>query len=488
LIFLYDDNLISLDGPTSLAYTEDAMQRFAAYGWHTQKVADGNDCDAIEAAIHAARAETTKPSIIAVRTVIGFGSPAYAGTARAHGEPLGKDEVRATKVALGLDPDKTFDVSPVVTQLWADVARRNAKTYEAWQKRATVYAAAHPEAAAALRSAWDGTLPAGWNAGLDALFATSADMATRDASGKVIEVLRSRIPWFVGGAADLAGSNKTPKIIDGTFQKNNYAGSVIWFGVREHAMGGMMNGMVAHGGIRPYGGTFLTFSDYMRGSIRVAALSHQPVIYVFTHDSIGVGEDGPTHQPVEHLASLRALPNLLTIRPCDAAETAAAWELALTQSHRPTALILSRQKLPNYDRTVYPSASNVAQGGYILREASGGTPQAIVIGTGSEVSLAMQAAETLEGQGIPTRVVSMPCTSLFDQQPAAYKAQVLPAAVTVRVAVEAGVSFGWERYVGMTGGLVTIDRFGASAPAPEIYQQLGITSAAIVASVHAQRG
>jgi transketolase len=487
LIFLYDDNLISLDGPTSLAYTEDAMQRFAAYGWHTQKVADGNDCDAIEAAIHAARAETTKPSIISVRTVIGFGSPAYAGTARAHGEPLGKDEVRATKVALGLDPDKTFDVSPVVTQLWADVARRNAKTYEAWQKRATVYAAAHPEAAAALRYAWDGTLPAGWNAGLDTLFATSADMATRDASGKVIDVLRSRIPWFVGGAADLAGSNKTPKIIDGAFQKNNFAGSVIWFGVREHAMGAMLNGMVAHGGIRPYGGTFLTFSDYMRGSIRVAALSHQPVIYVFTHDSIGVGEDGPTHQPVEHLASLRALPNLLTIRPCDAAETAAAWELALTQSHRPTALILSRQKLPNYDRTVYPSANNVAHGGYILREASGGTPQAIVIGTGSEVSLAMQAAETLEGQGIPTRVVSMPCTSLFDQQSADYKASILPAAVTVRVAVEAGVSFGWERYVGMTGGLVTIDRFGASAPAPEIYQQLGITSAAIVASVHAQR-
>lgn len=487
LIFLYDDNLISLDGPTSLAYTEDALKRYEAYGWHTQRVADGNDCDAIEAAIHAAKAETSKPSIIAVRTIIGFGSPSYAGTARAHGEPLGKDEVRATKASLGLDPDAFFAVSPAVTQLWAESARRTSKLYEAWQKRVTVYAAAHPDAAAALRTAWDGALPDGWNAGFDTLFAGSGDMATRDASGKVIETLRARIPWFVGGAADLAGSNKTPKVLDGSFQKDNYRGNVVWFGVREHAMGAMMNGMYAHGGIRPYGGTFLTFSDYMRGAIRVAALSHQPVVYVFTHDSIGVGEDGPTHQPVEHLASLRALPNLLTIRPCDAAETAAAWEIALTQAHRPTALILSRQKLPAYDRSVYPSAALVARGGYVLREATGGAPQAIVIGTGSEVMLAMQAAEQLEAKGIPTRVVSMPCTSLYDEQPAEYKASVLPASVTVRVVVEAGVSFGWERYVGQTGGLVTIDRFGASAPAAEIYQQFGITAAAIVQSVENQR-
>ncbi|MFN5368824.1 MAG: transketolase [Roseiflexaceae bacterium] len=485
LIFLYDDNLISLDGPTSLAFTEDVLKRFDAYGWQTLRVSDGNDCDAIEAALHEARADLDRPTLIAVRTVIGYGSPAYAGTSRAHGEPLGKDEVRATKTALGLDPDQAFAVSQAVYQLWADVARRNAKQYEAWQKHVTVYAAAHPELAANLRGAWDGTLPTGWDADLVAKVATG-EMASRDASGKTLDLLRSRIPWLVGGSADLAGSNKTPKIGDGSFQRTNRTGTVLWFGVREHAMGAMLNGMAAHGGVRPYGGTFLTFSDYMRGAIRVAALSHHPVIYVFTHDSIGVGEDGPTHQPVEHVAALRAIPNLLVIRPADAAETAMAWQIALTQTHTPTALILSRQKLPLYDHSK-AAAELTAKGGYVLREASTGTPAAIVIATGSEVAVAMAGADKLEAQGVPTRVVSMPCTELFDAQSAAYKASVLPAQVTVRVAVEAGVSLGWEKYVGMQGGLVTMNRFGASAPAAELYAQFGITPDAVVAAVLAQR-
>ena len=481
LIFLYDDNLISLDGPTSLAFSEDVMARFDAYGWQTLKVADGNDCDAIESALNEARADLSRPSIIAVRTVIGYGSPNYAGTSRAHGEPLGKDEVRLAKEALGLNPDATFDVPHVVTQLWADVKRRNAKIYESWQKDVTVYAAAHADLAANLRTAWDGGLPDGWDAGLVELVSGS-EMASRDASGKVLEVLRSRIPWLLGGSADLAGSNKTPKVSNGSFQRDNYAGSVIWFGVREHAMGAMLNGMVAHGGVRPYGGTFLTFSDYMRGSIRVAALSHHPVVYVFTHDSIGVGEDGPTHQPVEHLASLRALPNLVVIRPADGAETAVAWQVALSETQRPTALILSRQKLPAFDHTQAP-AQQLTRGAYVLREASNGQPKAIVIATGSEVAIAMQAADKLEADGVPTRVVSMPSHELFEQQSADYKAQVLPATVTNRVAIEAGVSFGWDRYVGDNGTIIAIDRFGASAPAGEIYQHLGITAEAVVAAV-----
>jgi len=487
LIFLYDDNLISLDGPTDLSFSEDVLARFAAYGWQTLRVADGNDCDAIEAALHEARADVNRPSLIAVRTIIGYGSPNYAGTSRAHGEPLGKEEVRLAKQALGLDPDATFAVPHAVTQLWAEVARRNAKHYEAWQKEVTVYAAAYPQQAEHLRLAWDGRLPADWDAGLADALVASGDMATRDASGKVIELLRSRIPWMLGGSADLAGSNKTPKVSKGSFQRDNYAGSVVWFGVREHAMGAMLNGMAAHGGVVAYGGTFLTFSDYMRGAIRVAALSHLPVTYVFTHDSIGVGEDGPTHQPVEHLASLRALPNTLVIRPADAAETAAAWQVALTERHAPTALILSRQKLPAYDRNTYPAA-DVAHGAYVLRDASNGAPQAILIGTGSEVSLAMQAAAQLEAEGIATRVVSMPCQELFERQAATYKEQVLPAAVTNRVVIEAGVSFGWERYVGINGGLITVDRFGASAPAGEIYTNLGITAAAAVAAVKARLG
>lgn len=485
LIFLYDDNLISLDGPTSLAFTEDVLKRFDAYGWQTLRVSDGNDCHAIEAALHEARADLNRPTLIAVRTVIGYGSPAYAGTSRAHGEPLGKDEVRATKTALGLDPDQTFAVSQAVRQLWADVARRNAKHYEAWQKNVTVYAAASPDMAANLRSAWDGTLPTGWDADLVAKVA-SGEMASRDASGKTLDLLRSRIPWLVGGSADLAGSNKTPKVGDGSFQRTNRTGTVMWFGVREHAMGAMLNGMAAHGGVRPYGGTFLTFSDYMRGAIRVAALSHHPVVYVFTHDSIGVGEDGPTHQPVEHVAALRAIPNLLVIRPADAAETAMAWQIALAQTHTPTALILSRQKLPLYDHSK-AAAELTAKGGYVLREASTGAPAAIVIATGSEVAVAMAGADKLEAQGVPTRVVSMPCIELFDAQSADYKASVLPAAVTVRVAVEAGVSLGWEKYVGMHGGLVTMNRFGASAPAAELYNQFGITADAVVAAVNAQR-
>lgn len=481
LIALYDDNSISLDGPTSQAFTEDVLQRFEAYGWHTQRVTDGNDIAAIEATIRAAQAVADRPSIIAVRTIIGFGSPNRAGSKAAHGEPLGADEVRLTKQAYGWDPDQQFVIPDEVAAHMRAAGERGAQAQAAWNNQFAAYAEAFPTEATQLRTAFAGQLPEGWQAALPTFPASTGGVATRDASGKTIEALAAVLPWLIGGSADLASSTKTPMPKLTSFQPGSYDQRVLWFGVREHGMGAILNGMAAHGGVRVYGGTFLTFSDYMRGAIRLAAISHHPVTYVFTHDSIGVGEDGPTHQPVEHVAALRAIPNLHVIRPADANETVVAWRAALERTDGPTALILSRQKLPTPDRTTLGAAAGLLQGAYILREASTGTPQIILLASGSEVSLVMEAAALLEQQGVAVRVVSFPCWERFAQQPQDYRDHVLPPGIRARLAVEAGVSMGWERWIGDRGVSIGVNTFGASAPAQDVYKAYGLTVERIVA-------
>ncbi len=476
LIYLYDDNLISLDGPTNLAFTEDVLTRFNGYGWHTQRVTDGNDLAAIEAAVHAARAETEKPSLIAVRTIIGFGSP-KAGTSKVHGTALGVDGVRATKLTLGFDPDQSFVVPGAALEAMRAPGEQGAKLQQEWQQRLAAYSAAFPKEAAELKQAFAGELPSGWDAGLTSY--SSGEVATRDASGKAMEELSQRIPWMIGGSADLSESTKTPASVSNTFQPGSYQDRIVWFGVREHGMGAALNGMAAHGGVVPFGGTFLTFSDYMRGSIRIAALAHHPVVYVFTHDSIGLGEDGPTHQPVEHVMSLRLIPNLHVIRPADANETVEAWKMALTRRDGPTALILSRQKLPVFDRSSMGSSANTQHGAYVLSEAAS-SPQVTIIGTGSEVELAVGAQVALRAQGIAARVVSMPCWEVFAAQDAAYRESVLiPGGA--RISIEAGVTTGWQRWLGDRGVAIGVDTFGASAPYKKLYEEYGLTVAHIVA-------
>jgi transketolase len=480
LIALYDDNGISLDGPTSQAFTEDVLKRFEAYGWHTQRVADGNDTAAIAAAIAAAQAVTDQPSIIAVRTVIGFGSPNRAGSKAAHGEPLGADEVRLTKQSYGWDPEEQFFVPSEVAVHMRAAGERGAQAQAAWNERFSAYAAEFPAEAQQLRLAFAGTLPEGWQSALPTFPASASGMATRDASGKAIDSLAGVIPWLIGGSADLASSTKTPMPKLNSFQPGSYDQRVIWFGVREHGMGAILNGMAAHGGVRVYGGTFLTFSDYMRGSIRLAAISHHPVTYVFTHDSIGVGEDGPTHQPVEHVAALRAIPHLRVIRPADANETSVAWRAALEQTDGPTALILSRQKLPVVDRSLLSAAEGLLQGAYVLRDTAG-TPDVLLMASGSEVSLVMEAATALEQRGVRARVISFPCWELFALQPQAYRESVLSPGIRARIAVEAGVPMGWERWVGDGGVCIAVETFGASAPYQDVYNHYGLTVERIVA-------
>lgn len=474
LIYLYDDNHISLDGPTSLAFTEDVLLRFAAYGWHTARVADGNDLDAIEAAIREAQAVTDRPSLIAVRTTIGYGSP-MAGTNKVHGSPLGADGVRATKQALGWDPDATFFVPDEVRTLMRVARERGAALRSDWQARFEAYAAAYPAEARELRLALAGKLPDGWEARLPTFSPAGGDLATREASGKTIQALYAAIPWMIGGSADLSESTKTPYTTTESFQADRRTGRVIWFGVREHAMGAILNGMAAHGGVKPYGGTFLVFSDYMRGAIRLAALSHHPVVYVFTHDSIGLGEDGPTHQPVEHLAALRAIPNLWVIRPADANETVVAWQIALERADGPTAVVLSRQKLPVFDRSALAPADGVRRGAYVLRDAADGMPQVILMASGSEVALALAAQTALAERGVEARVVSFPSWELFALQPQEYRDSVLPPKVRARVAIEAGVSQGWERWVGDQGDCISVETFGASAPYQVVFREYGFT-------------
>ena len=473
LIYLYDDNHISLDGPTNLAFTEDRMARFDAYGWHTQQVADGNDIDAIDAAIRAAQAETERPSIIAVRTIIGYGSP-QEGTSKVHGSALGEENVRKTKEFFGWDPNKSFVIPDKVKPFLLEPGQRGADLQANWEMQFEAYKTTFPDKADDFTLSFSGKLPKDWDADLPQFAPADGPLATRQASGKALEALKKRVPYIFGGSADLASSNEMPTKGDVSFQPGHYENSNIWFGVREHAMGAALNGMAQHGGVHPYGGTFLNFSDYMRGAIRLTALAESSVTFVFTHDSIGLGEDGPTHQPVEQYVSLRTIPNVIVLRPADANETIEAWRVAMTQPKTPVLLLLSRQKLPVIDQSKYGSARGVEKGAYILSECEG-IPQLILIATGSEVSLVMEAQTELKKQGIRARVVSMPSWELFEQQDQTYQHHVLPPAIRKRLAVEVGSPIGWHKYVTDEGTTLSMNRFGLSGPGEEVMAYFGFT-------------
>ncbi len=489
LVCLYDANSVSLAGSTELTFTEDVGARFAALGWHVQEVADGNDLRAVEQALNRARAEVRRPSLVVVRTQIAYGSPTKAGRHEAHGAPLGAEEVRQAKRNLGWPYEEPFVVPEEVLAEFRKAVPRGEQLEAEWRRRFRAYAEAYPELAAQWEQAHRGQLPPGWDADLPT-FAPGERVATRAASGKVLNVLASRIPWLVGGSGDLNPSTNTALRGLGDFQSPwrevrdpqgacggpmDYRGRNLHFGVREHAMGAAVNGIAYHGGLRPFAATFLVFSDYERPALRLAALSELPVLHVFTHDSVWVGEDGPTHQPVEHLPSLRAIPNLVVIRPADAAETVEAWRVALEHTQGPVALVLTRQAVPVLDRTRYAPASGLRRGGYVLADC-GGTPELVLIGTGSEVALCVEAYERLQAEGVRVRVVSLPSWELFDRQPASYRDHVLPPGVWRRLAVEAARPFGWERYVGCRGRVLGVDRFGASAPYGVLTEALGFTA------------
>jgi transketolase len=476
LIYLYDQNSICLDGPTSKCFTEDVGKRFQAYGWHTRSI-DGNDLEAVTSALEEAARETSRPSLILARTHIGHGSPHKQDSSEAHGSPLGAEEVRLTKKNLGWPEDSSFLVPPEALSHFRKARETGAQLEQDWEQLWRGYQKAFPAEAAELDRIWKGELPEDWEGSLPSFGADAKPLATREASGKTIAALCSKIPQFLGGSADLGGSTQTYVKGPPDFSAESYEGRSIWFGVREHAMGSMLNGMVLSGLI-PYGGTFLVFSDYMRPSIRLAGLMEIRPIYVFTHDSIGLGEDGPTHQPVETLAALRAIPHLVVIRPADATETVEAWRVAIRHRGGPVALILSRQKLPVLDRSIFPKAASLERGAYILSEAKGGDPRALLLATGSEVSLALEAQKLLESGAapLPTRVVSFPSWQLFDRQPDEYRDRVLPPSLTCRVAVEAGISLGWERYLGSSGAFVGMKGFGASAPIEDLMKQFGFTA------------
>jgi len=474
LVVLYDSNLISLDGPTDLTFTEDVATRFEAYGWHVQHV-DGMDIEQVSSALRSAQG-TERPSLIVARTHIGYGSPNKQDSSKAHGSPLGEEEVKLTKRAYGWPEDKQFYVPDEALAHVREALTRGARQQGDWQARFDAYAQAFPVESEQFRRAMAGELPAGWDAALPAWTLDDKPIATRVASGQSLNAIATTLPLLIGGSADLGESNNTEMKGQGVMAPESPAGRNIYFGVREHAMGAAVNGMAAHGGVIPFGATFMVFSDYNRPAIRLAALSHFHSIFVFTHDSVAVGEDGPTHQPVEHLAALRAMPGVLVIRPADANETAVAWKIAI--EHRgPTILALSRQNLPHLPGAANGGARGVERGAYVVSEAEGGSPDAILIGTGSEVSLAIEAQALLAGHGVRTRVVSMPCWELFEAQDAAYRDAVLPPAVRARVSVEAGVTLGWHRWTGDAGDTVGIDgRFGASAPAAKVLAELGFTA------------
>ena len=480
LVYLYDANDVTLDGPADLTLSEDMCKRYEAYGWHVQRVEQGDtDLGGLDRAIAAAKAETGRPSLILVRTTIGFGSPNKAGTSSSHGSPLGAEEVAATKRALGWDPEAQFLVPEEVRAHMGAAVDQGARAQADWQIRFEAYAKAHPDLAAEWTACMSGTLPAGWDADLPS-WPTGAKAATRSAASKVQQAIAKRVPWLLGGDADLGCSTKTMLPGGGDFDGRTGAGRNIHFGVREHAMGAICNGMDYHGGVRPFASTFLVFSDYMRPAVRIAALNGQPVIYVWTHDSVGVGEDGPTHQPIEHVMALRTIPNLAVVRPADALETVAAWRYAMQRTDGPTALVLSRQDLPVLERAGAGPGS-AEQGGYVLADAD--APQAIIMATGSEVTLAMEARALLAGEGARVRVVSMPCWEQFRAQSADYREQVLPRAIAARVSVEAGVTMGWEAWIGDRGVAVGIDRYGSSAPGGVIMEKLGLTAANVAAQV-----
>ncbi len=472
LIYLYDDNGITIDGPTSLAFSEDIPTRFASYGWHVVRVEDGNDVDAIDEAIGEARAEHTRPSLIVVKTHIGFGSPNKQDTSGVHGSPLGPDEVARTRENLGWDLPP-FDVPLDVYGAARDVALRSGGERVAWADLLIRYEREHPETADEFARWRSGELPKGWAEALPT-FVAGDDMATRQASGKVLAAVSPVIGQLVGGSADLTPSNNT--LVKGAeaHGRDRPDGRYFHFGIREHAMAAICNGLALHGGLRPFCSTFLVFSDYMRPSVRLSALMHQPVIYVFTHDSIGVGEDGPTHQPVEHYAALRAIPGLVFLRPADAAETAAAWRIALERCSGPTALALTRQKLPQSAETATQAAEGVPRGAYVVRDG-GAHPEVILLASGSELHVVMAAADRLAEEGRRVRVVSVPSWELFAEQSAEYRNAVLPPSVRRRVAVEAGIRQGWERWVGDEGRIVALDRYGASAPAEVLFEKFGFT-------------
>ncbi|MCS6797083.1 MAG: transketolase [Myxococcota bacterium] len=481
LVLFWDDNRITIDGPTSLAWSEDVCKRFEAYGWFVQSVDDGNDLDAIERAARAALAQRERPSFIRVRTIIGWPAPTKRNTSKAHGAPLGAEEVRRTKEILGWPPDESFRVPQELHAAREAVRARGMALSAQWDRRWEAYRAAFPDEAQELQRWLRGELPPGWDEGLPQFPADATGMASRKASEKVLAVLAPRLGSFVGGSADLSESNLTHLHGEPSFHELDAprAPRNAHWGIREHAMAAACNGMALHGGVVPFGATFLVFSDYMKPAIRLAALMHLPVRYVFTHDSIGVGEDGPTHQPVEHLAALRSIPGMTVIRPGDANETREAWVAAL-RCPGPVALVLTRQNLPTLDRNGLGAASGLHRGAYVLWEPDHGTPDAIVIATGSELSVALEGARRLHERGVRTRVVSMPSWELFAAQPAAYRDQVLVPAIRARVVVEAASRFGWERWVGPDGGFVTVDRFGASAPAAVVFEKYGITPDRVV--------
>jgi len=479
LIYLYDDNHISIEGSTDIAFTEDRVTRFKAYGWHVQTVTDGNDLGAIDDAIIKAQEEADKPSLIAIRTHIGYGSPNKEDHPSAHGEPLGKEEIQLTKENLHWPLKPSFIIPEEVKNHFSRTIEKGQTNENLWQEKLRSYSETFPGLAEEWRRFMGGVFPEGWDKNIPAFPTDPKEMATRVASGTVLNAIADQIPNLIGGSADLAPSNKTEIKNSYDFQTDAYDGRNLRFGVREHGMGAILNGMALHGGVLPYGGTFLIFSDYMRPAIRLAALMGLKVIYIFTHDSIGLGEDGPTHQPVEQLASLRAIPKLTVIRPCDGNETVEAWKVAL-ESTGPVALALTRQGVPVLDRTLYPPADNLARGAYILKDAVDKKPDIILIATGSEVHIAIEASERLDHQGVSARVVSMPSWELFDKQDEKYKHQVLPPEIKARVAIEAGISQGWHRYVGDVGRIIALDRFGASAPSKILYEKFGFTPENVV--------
>jgi transketolase len=481
LIYLYDDNHISIEGSTEIAFTEDRLKRFEAYGWHVQQVTDGNDLEQLSTAIAAARDETRRPSFIAVRTHIGYGSPNKQDTAGAHGEPLGAEELKLTKQNLNWPAEPAFYLPEEAVSHFREALEKGAQLDRSWQEAFTSYKEAHPELAARWRQWTEGGLPESWEREMPVFDTDTKGMATRVASGKILNAIAGRMTNLMGGSADLAPSTKT--LIDNAddFQPPGFGGRNMRFGVREHAMGGILNGMALHGGLIPYGATFLIFSDYMRPAIRLAALMKLHVIYVFTHDSIGLGEDGPTHQPIEQLAALRAIPNLKVVRPCDANETVEAWKAALKSIGGPVALVLTRQNLPVLDRTVAAGpADGLQKGAYVVRDPQDHRPDLILMASGSEVHLALAAAATLSDKGIAVRVVSVPCWELFEEQPEEYRRLVLPVEVTARLAVEAGVPQGWYRYVGSRGIVIGLNHFGASAPYEVLYEKFGLTAEQVV--------
>ncbi len=482
LIYLYDDNHISIEGKTDIAFTENRLQRFEAYGWHVQQVEDGNDLQAIEDALTAARNETDRPSLVAVRTSIGFGSPNRQDTAKAHGEPLGDEERRLTKEKLGWPQEPTFYIPEEALSHFRKSVDKGLELEQQWTESFRSYLNEFPDLGSMFEKQIKGELPQNWDKEIPVFPADPKGKATRVISGQVLNAIAKNVPALMGGSADLAPSNKTWIDNEENFQAGSYDQRNIHFGVREFGMTAVLNGMALHGGFIPYGGTFLIFSDYMRPAIRLAALMKQHVIYVLTHDSIGLGEDGPTHQPIEHLASLRSMPNVTVLRPADANETAEAWKFAIKSNKGPTVLALTRQSLPTLDRTVFGTAELLHRGAYVLKDVNG-TPDAIILASGSEVKLALEAAETLAQDGVAARVVSMPSWELFDDQTQEYKNSVLPENVKARVSIEAGATQGWHKYLGMNGIAIGLDHFGASAPINDLFTNFGITADSVVQAV-----